>query len=286
MPYLGVVGTRPFDGVRTADVPDVPAPTTRRWAGAVYGRETRSDDAFGTGLAATFASTARMTTPARAVFGAMCWVLATSPMRRVRGPDLGFRFRGGEIRYLSQTIATERRAEVPLGLDFLRTSGPAPRILEVGNVLGRYGAPPREVVDRYERAPNVVNEDIVTFSPRHRYDLIVTISTLEHVGFDEPEPDPGKFRVALDRLLHELLATDGRFLATLPMGYNPSVDQFVRSDPPSGVAISCLRRTSMFNEWAELAPSAVTEADLDRPFPGASVIAVASAGRPAGGGAG
>jgi hypothetical protein len=38
------------------------------------------------------------------------------------------------------------------------------------------------VLDKYEQAPGVINEDVVSFSPPQKYDLIVSVSTLEHVG--------------------------------------------------------------------------------------------------------
>jgi hypothetical protein len=252
--------------------------SARRWARVVYGTTGTHSTSVGSGLAQSFVATARATTVPRAVFGAVCWALSTSPVRRIRERRATFQFQGRPIRYLPHTFATERRAEIPLGLDFLGSLGPGVRILEVGNVLAPFGAPERTVVDLYERAPNVINEDIVAFSRGLRYDRILSISTLEHVGFDEPEPRPGKFQAALDHLLTELLDPAGAFLATVPLGYNPEVDRFVRNTSNHSVRVACLRRTSAFNEWVEVPIDEITAADVDRPFPGASAIAILSAG--------
>jgi len=51
-------------------------------------------------------------------------------------------------------------------------------------VLSHYFAVKHDIVDKYEIAPSVVNEDLVNFKPGKKYDLIVSISTLEHVGWD------------------------------------------------------------------------------------------------------
>ena len=43
----------------------------------------------------------------------------------------------------------------------------------------------------------VINEDITYFQPNHKYDLIVSISTFEHIGFDEDPRDTVKFWLLL-----------------------------------------------------------------------------------------
>ena len=51
-----------------------------------------------------------------------------------------------------------------------------------------------EIVDKYEKGDGIVNEDIVNFRPGKKYDLIVSISTLEHISWNEEKKtkeDPG-----------------------------------------------------------------------------------------------
>ena len=57
----------------------------------------------------------------------------------------------------------------------------------------------------------VINEDIVDFSPSKNYDLIVSISTMEHVGWDEYPNDPPKILKGL-RNLTRLLSPRGSLL--------------------------------------------------------------------------
>ena len=104
-------------------------------------------------------------------------------------------------------LDNERAIEVGLARDFL--AGRSGRILEIGNVLGNFMAFPHDVVDKYEKAPGVINEDIVTFQPREKYQAIVTLSTLEHVGWDETPRTPEKIVLAIEHI-KSLLADGGK----------------------------------------------------------------------------
>ena len=70
----------------------------------------------------------------------------------------------------------------------------------------------------------MINEDIIDFDPGRRYALIVSVSTLEHVGWDEDEPrDPEKVLRAIERL-RELLTPSGELLFTVPHGWQTDLD--------------------------------------------------------------
>ncbi len=84
------------------------------------------------------------------------------------------------------------------------------------------------IVDKYEKAIGVINEDICNFKPSKKYDLIISISTLEHVGFDEKPRDPCKVLRAIENL-KSLLAVGGKLVAILPVGYNPYLDELIKS---------------------------------------------------------
>ena len=250
-----------------------------RWIRPRYGRDGAAAGRLGPGVLASFRATATEVSLGRAMFGAVSWLLVTAPARRIRRGRPDFMLSGRRFPYLPLTLATERRAEIPLGLAFLRAARPGERILEVGNVLGRHDATGRDIVDRYESAAGVINDDILTYAPVRRYDRIVSISTLEHVGFDEPVPAPGAFARALEHLVVDLLAPEGRFLATVPLGYNPEVDSMVLSGrAPRGISAMGLRRIGLFNEWRETPLEQIGSRDTAGPYPGASVIAVLTSG--------
>lgn len=179
-----------------------------------------------------------------------------------------FVFQGQRYRYLyrrySSAWRSERVVEVPIVRDVLnRYAGR--NVLEVGNVLAHYFPVTHDRLDKYERAPGVWNEDVVDFRPGKRYDLIVSISTLEHVGFDEEPRDPDKVLRALDAL-RKLADDGGRILVTLPMAYNPELDARLRDGRVAFTRRSCLKRISKDNRWAEVEWAEIEHARFDTPF--------------------
>jgi len=176
-------------------------------------------------------------------FGVGTVVLAAA-RRQIRGarhrmrtaigrPPRTFRYRGRELSEFhhpsGRTWLTERAVEVAVARDFLASLPADAEVLEVGNVLARYGHHGHLVVDRYERAPGVVNVDAEDHTPDRAPDAIVTISTLEHIGWDEPVRDPAKAGRTL-RHLRGLLAPGGRMLVTVPLGYHPGLDVLALGD--------------------------------------------------------
>ncbi|MEM1180812.1 MAG: hypothetical protein AAGM22_20880 [Acidobacteriota bacterium] len=192
--------------------------------------------------------------------------------RRLFGPRT-FTFQGRSLPYRVHPfiLDNERTVEIPLALDAVeRLRDPNPRILEVGNVLAAYADFERTVVDKYERAPGVLNVDILDYRPAEPFDLILCLSTLEHIGHDEEPRDPGKALRALD-YLKTLLAPGGELLVTVPVGYHPDLDRVLASrhaaargsaGPASDLQIVALERHGRFNRWRECPPDVA----LARPF--------------------
>ena len=88
----------------------------------------------------------------------------------------------------------------------------------------------------------VINEDVVTFDPGKKYDFIISISTLEHVGFSYGEKeDPKKFLKGVKNLVR-LLKPGGALFATFPAFLTPGIDSLlsVGNDTGGGSLGSCL----------------------------------------------
>ncbi len=174
----------------------------------------------------------------------------------------GFSFRSVRYAYFlddyNVTWCNERAVEVPIvWAEVARQRGG--RVLEVGNVLSHYFAVGHEVLDKFERGGAIRNQDVEDFRAAGRYDLIVSISTLEHVGWDEEPRDPGKIGRALANL-SDHLAPGGRLLVTLPLGYNPSLDAQLAAGSLPFSRCHYLKRRGMLSwreaDWAEVAGSA------------------------------
>ncbi|MEZ5123660.1 MAG: glycosyltransferase family 4 protein [Solirubrobacterales bacterium] len=174
-----------------------------------------------------------------------------------RGPH--FEFAGETYRYLyhryNNTWMNERAVEVPIAGQAI-AARPTADVLEIGNVLPHYLRSGHEVVDKYEHGSGVRNIDVLDLEPDRRWDLIVSISTLEHVGVDDAPHDPARGAAAA-RLLASRLAPGGELLLTVPVGYNPELDRALIDGALPGMELRALRRTAPGPNWAEDAPSAV-----------------------------
>jgi SAM-dependent methyltransferase len=170
------------------------------------------------------------------------------------------------------TWSNERAVEVPVAWRLVQASA-GRRVLEVGNVLSHYFTVTHTVIDKFERAPGVVNADAAEFDTADRFDLIVSISTLEHVGFDEQPREAGKPLRAVANL-RRLLAPGGRLCATLPLGYNPDVDRLLDEGAFGWTRQLALRRVSDANAWVEASWSEVRGGRYDGRWPGAEAVVI------------
>ena len=164
-----------------------------------------------------------------------------------------FRFRGADCNYFYHPYnlawRNERTVEIPIARGFL-AAHEGQEILEVGNVLSHYLPVTHDILDKYEVADGVISEDVLCFAPRKQYDLIISISTLEHIGYDEDPKDPGKVINAVENLAG-LLAPGGVMMATVPLGYNPEFDRLLKQREIPFSDVFALRRVPGKNKWVE-----------------------------------
>jgi SAM-dependent methyltransferase len=183
----------------------------------------------------------------------------------LRGAHGSFELDGERYRYLHQRYKlswlTERAVEVPV-VQAIVDGHRGRRILEVGHVLGHYRHNEHTVVDKYEQAPGVLNLDVLELGELGPFDLIVAISTLEHVGLDEAERDPGKAPRAVEAL-KQRLAPGGRLVITIPAGYNRDFDRAFTDGTIETSSLSALRRVPGRSGWRETSPAEAFAAPYD-----------------------
>jgi hypothetical protein len=206
----------------------------------------------------------------------LVWSLPLAMYARcaLNGSGSSFMLGGKRYRYLwhpyMATWRTERAVEVPVAWEKVRNTDPA-STLEIGNVLSHYFPTTHTVVDKYEHAPGVINEDVVSFSPDRSYDLIVSVSTLEHVGYDEQPKDPEKGLRAIEHL-RGLLTDSGELLFTVPKDWNPELDRNLAAGAIRLAERLCLERISADGRWAEVDWDELEELRYDTPFPYANGV--------------
>lgn len=171
------------------------------------------------------------------------------------------------------TWDNERAVEVPVVKEALNAAG-GQRILEVGNVLSHYYSREWDVIDKFEKNPGIINEDVETYIPEKKYDLIVSISTLEHVGFDDDIKDPEKIARSLDNLVENCLKPFGRMIFTMPLGYNPSLDRQILNGDLCFDRQYFLKRIST-NEWFQVDQEELEDYGYGSKYIEASVVVIA-----------
>ena len=149
----------------------------------------------------------------------------------------------------------------------------AMNILEIGNVLSHHIQFEHDVLDRYEIVKGVMNDDVVDFESEKKYDLIVSISTLEHVGWDENSRDSMKILRAIENL-KTLLSKGGIIVITVPLGYNEYLDKLLNEGLIRFTEQYQLIRISLGNEWKEASWSEVQHAKYNSPFPFANALVI------------
>lgn len=171
------------------------------------------------------------------------------------------------------TWSNERCVEVSLGRWYLeQIDGP---VLEIGHVLGHYGMNEHTVLDKFEKAKGVINEDITSWQTDQRFALILSLSTFEHIGFDDDAEgqSEGKILTAI-AACRALLQPAGRLVITVPLGYNPHLDQLIEKDALGQDRASFMLRSGA-REWSEVARHQAVGTPFGRPWPYANALMVA-----------
>lgn len=195
-------------------------------------------------------------------------------------PDDTFVFKGDELKYFrhnyNRTYENERTVEVPIVGAFLKSFNENAKVLEVGNVLANYGFKhiSRDVLDKYDPAPDVFNEDVISFKPSEKYDAIVSISTLEHVGWDEEVRDPMKIVTAIKNLTDNCLSPGGCMMVTIPLGYNSYFDEQLERGAEYFTEKYFLKRVSAENKWIQVDYPEVCGMQFGKPFLNANAICI------------
>ena len=206
------------------------------------------------------------------------WILAPMIL-----PFLGKRhveYRGAPLPLVyarhNVTWANERCVELALARA-LMAAVRHERLLEVGHVTPHYFQGDHLVVDKYE--PGSLQVDILDFESPERFDLILSVSTFEHIAFDEPGAPPAtdavaaKVGAALDRC-RSLLAPGGLLAITVPLGYNPALDAMIAHDELGCTRATWYKRVTR-RRWRQVPRAEAVVCSYGSPFAFANAILLA-----------
>jgi hypothetical protein len=184
-----------------------------------------------------------------------------------------FIFKSEEYSYFyhpyNETWKKERIIEVPIIRKiFLEYQGKD--ILEVGNVLPNYFPIQQDVVDLFDTASFVINQDVIDYKPNKKYDLIISISTLEHVGWEETPRLVDKCKLSIEHL-KTLLKPEGLLAITLPFGYHRVLDDAIIHKEIYFDEYNLMKRIE-YSKWIECDFSTVNGDTYDKPYGNANEV--------------
>lgn len=188
-----------------------------------------------------------------------------------------FIFQGKRYRYFyhlyNTTWENERSVEIPIVRDFVKKHQ-SNEILEVGNVLSFYFQVRHDVIDKYEKATGIINEDVIDFRPSKKYELIIGISTLEHVGTGQygKETEPRDILAAIENLKN-CLTPSGKIIVTMPVGENPVLDKLLEEKKISFTHQYGLKRIGS-NKWIEAEWKEIMGTKYNYPYIRANAVVI------------
>jgi len=154
------------------------------------------------------------------------------------------------IHHYNATWRNERCIEIAAAAHFLKQWSDA-EFLELGNVMSYYMTHQHYVVDKYERSPGVHNIDFSQFIPPKRFDGFISISTIEHIGWDEKPREAEKVRRCIDKI-DSCVKSKEKVFVSFPLGYNEYLDDLViRRELPFQSSASLVRVDDAQN-WMEV----------------------------------
>lgn len=224
-----------------------------------------------------------------------------------------FIYRGKALYYnrIRYNNPTERGIEVSIAFDFLLTAPKSSKILEVGNVLSFYenilsdfiGIRSRRIIDKFEYDLGVDQVDLMDLPSIEKYDVIVSVSTVEHIGQGlEPSGSYGESIYIRDLeyplkaicKIYDLLALNGKALITVPFGKLLDGEWYIQfsenylellskkySIPDDSISMTFFKKVSMDEnfsklnqQWQEVDVSELNQTEYNWPFPCANAIAI------------
>jgi hypothetical protein len=165
---------------------------------------------------------------------------------------------------VSDIADSERRIEIAIGEHFLKRNY-GKYVLEVGNTLVQYIGGMHTIVDLTDSTFGAHRMDIMDFHPDDPFEVIVSISTVEHVGFDEDDHDPDKGERAIAHM-KSMLAPGGCMLLTWAINYNVNLDERLFAGRIPMHENLFYRRVDAANNWEPCTESEVRECQFFKPF--------------------
>lgn len=199
-----------------------------------------------------------------------------------------FIFQNKKIKYFyhpyNTTWENERSIEIPIIMSVIKKNK-GKHLLEFGNVLSHYFSVKHDIIDKGEEDfgiidfkhsnHHVIDKDIIQYNTKNKYDLIVSISTLEHVGqeeWDSNESSSNKIIEAIENL-KKLVKLNGKIVITIPVGYNKYLDEYIQKGTIKFDKLVAFKQ-AFFRVWEETIYDEIKTCRYGYPFHAANGLLI------------
>tara|TARA_B100000029_G_scaffold389840_1_gene386356 strand:+ start:56001 stop:56666 length:666 start_codon:yes stop_codon:yes gene_type:complete len=212
--------------------------------------------------------------------------IVLKPMRQILAPFIIPHLRKSTFEFKKKTLSltyhrhgatwsSERALEISIAkfyLDYYSEKS----VLEIGNVTSQYFDVQHLILDKYEEPEDtklIIDQDIIEFTTEKKFNLIISISTIEHIGFDDDGESREKIPLAILKC-RKMLKPDGILIMTVPLGYNPDMDKFIANDSLGWRHATYFRRYA-YLQWSQCNKEEALRGRYGTPFPYGNCIMVA-----------
>lgn len=122
-------------------------------------------------------------------------------------------------------------------------------------------------------APGVINKNALTYKSKNKFDLILAISTFEHIGKDEIKKYPTKIIKVINNLKKQL-NKNGKIIFSVPIGYNNDLDKIIQDNQLAINVETYLERNSKINTWINTNKKSAFKRKYNSPYPNANAIMI------------
>ncbi|MBN2038801.1 MAG: hypothetical protein JW864_02095 [Spirochaetes bacterium] len=129
------------------------------------------------------------------------------------------------------------------------------------------------IIDKFEHSTGVLNVDILDYAPKEKFDLIISIPTIEHVGYDDSVWNERNPENAIKYIKDNLIAKEGLGVITIPYGYNPYLDSCIKNGRLKEYDICYFKNISNLN-WKQCSFNEITDSKYDEKYHNAEALAV------------
>ncbi len=149
-----------------------------------------------------------------------------------------------------RTWTNEKAVEIPIFYEILKKFK-FKTVVEIGNVLSHYFHINHKIIDLDKNIHNINNQISSSFYLNKKYDLIFSISILNHLNWQGIRSN-SDILVTIIEKLKKYLTPKGKIIVSFSLSFDKDLINLLKKEKLRLSKIYCLIRTSEDNRWKEI----------------------------------